>query len=114
MKKFLGAAKLGLVKTIDVPSLYRGQTINTAPFLSHGVGTMVYEDGKVYEGYWENGKRSGHGRLVHANGSTYIGEWNNDLTNGNGVFENLEGYKYEGQWHNDTLHGTGVETWAEN
>jgi len=77
-------------------NLYRGQTKNVFPFLSHGIGTMIFAGGEVYEGYWENGQRSGHGRLVHVNGSTYIGEWKNDLTNGNGVFENREGYRYEG------------------
>ena len=94
-------------------NIYRGQTKNTAPFLSHGIGTMAYEDGKVYEGYWENGKRCGHGRLVYPNGSIYIGEYSNDLANGNGVFENVRGYRYEGQWLNDGLHGTGIETWTE-
>ncbi len=95
-------------------NIYRGQTQKSAPFLSHGIGTMLYADGKVYEGYWENGKRSGHGRLVHENGSTYIGEYSNDLANGNGVFENVQGYRYEGQWLNDALHGTGIETWADS
>jgi len=49
---------------------------------------MLYDNGKVYEGYWKNGKRCGNGRLVHKDGSIYIGDWKEDLANGNGIFEN--------------------------
>lgn len=95
-------------------NIYRGQVQAKRPFTLEGVGVMVYPDGKIYEGFWKNGLRSGHGRLVYTNGSVYTGDWANDLTNGYGVFSNAVGYRYEGMWKDDTLNGTGCETWEEN
>jgi hypothetical protein len=82
--------------------------------LFDGVGTMLYQDGKVYEGHWKDGVRHGYGRLVHVNGSSYIGLWSADMANGAGRYQDQDGYKFEGHWKDDCQDGQGVETWSHN
>ena len=40
---------------------YEGQWIIDLE-IRHGQGMMIYTDGSVYEGFWQNNKRNGHGR----------------------------------------------------
>ena len=44
----------------------------------HGTGTMIYEDGSIYDGEWLNDLRHGPGRYTWPNGIVYNGEWKND------------------------------------
>lgn len=48
----------------------------------HGLGTVQYANGSVYEGMWNNGMREGYGRLIHPTGDMYVGNWKNDKANG--------------------------------
>jgi len=41
----------------------------------NGQGTMVWADGKKYEGTWEDGMQHGQGRLTHSDGKVEEGEW---------------------------------------
>ena len=86
--------------------LYKGEFIVVTKLsgretVKHGLGTICYANGSIYEGMWKNGVREGYGRLIHPTGDMYEGEWSNDKANGQGVFENLEGYSYRGEWHDD-------------
>lgn len=81
--------------------------------LRHGRGSQNWNDGSLYEGYWENDKASGKGRLIHANGDVYEGEWKNDRANGIGIYIHNDGAKYEGAWENDKQHGLGKEVWPD-
>lgn len=79
--------------------IYQGQLQGGKP---HGDGICTFFDGdaivsidswlsaaiyhsfdiqgrKVYEGQWQNGRRSGHGRMVYTTGEEYIGGWNSNL-----------------------------------
>lgn len=40
--------------------------------------------GDSYEGNLSNGQRSGHGIMIYGNGDIYIGKWENDLFSGLG------------------------------
>ena len=46
-----------------------------------GKGTMVWDDGTVFEGVWRNDQRL-FGRLIMNNGFTYIGHFKNDKIDG--------------------------------
>ena len=50
----------------------------------------------IYEGKFENNKRSGFGVQKLNDGSIYAGEFNNDLPNGKGVFYFPNGSRFEG------------------
>lgn len=51
---------------------------------------MIYNDGKFYEGLWENDKRNGFGILKNEKGQVvYQGTWMEDLYHGRGVEINL-------------------------
>ena len=53
-------------------------------------GLIIYSSGTIYQGSFENGKRSDKGRLFMITNDVrgyflYSGQWNNDLPNGQGV-----------------------------
>jgi len=108
---------------------YMGETQNG---LMHGKGTRYWNDGKIWEGFWEGGKANGHitvtfnGELVYdgnmiddlPNGEgkyinpdtqrTYIGTWVNFKRDGLGKLFSESGEKiYDGEWKNDKYHGYG-------
>lgn len=35
----------------------------------HGFGRYRWADGKIYEGYWKNGKQEGKGKIIDTNGN---------------------------------------------
>jgi hypothetical protein len=41
-----------------------------------GVGLFFWPDGRIYEGYWKNGKQSGYGRYVNQQHEEKYGYWN--------------------------------------
>jgi len=43
--------------------------INKSTKERQGFGIAVFDDGKVYEGFWEKDKMEGHGRMTYKNGS---------------------------------------------
>ena len=51
-----------------------------------GYHTKTYDNGDVYEGYYENGQRSGQGKYTWANGIVYIGEFVKGDPSGNGEY----------------------------
>jgi antitoxin component YwqK of YwqJK toxin-antitoxin module len=44
----------------------------------NGQGKKYYGDGSVYDGLWDNGKRSGLGKMYYADGDIYQGLWKED------------------------------------
>ncbi len=78
-----------------------------------GYHTFKYDNGSVYEGGWENGKRHGRGTLKEANGDVYEGSWEADQKHGHGIYRYADNYfyrSYEGQWVNDEWCGYGKLT----
>jgi hypothetical protein len=47
---------------------YLGETNKSGE--KEGLGIMVYKNGGIYEGEWENDMAKGVGRLIHADGDT--------------------------------------------
>lgn len=82
--------------------------------IREGRGMLVYLDGNIYEGYFEEDSTSLKGRLLFDNGDIYVGDIENMGMNGQGVyFNNTEKSKYTGSFADDAPHGQGEEEWAD-
>jgi len=73
-----------------------------------GFGVMTFNNGDVYEGYWENDEMSGEGTFTWANGDVYTGNWVNNARSGFGVMTFANGDKQEGMWAGDTFLGQEI------
>jgi len=80
----------------------------------HGLGTMEYLDGRIYEGQWKNGQWSGKGKATYPNGDIYEGMYKEDQRHGQGLYKWHNGRKYQGDFINDQRCGYGIYTWADN
>ena len=76
-------------------------------------GSWTYENGRRYEGEWQNNMRHGKGTLTWPDGSRYEGEWRNDMAHGKGNLAWLDGERYEGEWRSDKKHGRGTYIWLD-
>ena len=72
-----------------------------------GRGTMVYEEGGMYEGQWLAGVRHGQGKNTSATGNVYEGEFVKDRRHGHGKYIFADGEAYEGEFVEDKKHGRG-------
>ena len=60
---------------------------------------MIYADGDIYEGNWEDDDKNGQGTMTYPDGNVYQGEWKNDLMHGQGTLTDSQGnIIYEGKW----------------
>ena len=74
----------------------------------HGLGSMQYNDGSSYEGYWKIGLREGnHGCFKTPTGVTYEGDFEEDEFHGKGVYTEKNGDSYEGDFVHGELDGHG-------
>ena len=103
-------------------------------------GTLIIEDGTIYEGQWRDCKRVGLGkalykrnpneiaysgyyagywvddkpgligRMIDENGEVYEGFIENGKAHGKGIHIKLDNYRYVGFFHEDQKHGYGEET----
>jgi len=79
----------------------------------HGNDTVHFENGDVYEGAFEKGRRIGKGKLVWSNGDSYEGDFLNGYGNGKGLFDSVSNsWEHEGDLINGQFHGVGVRTWT--
>ncbi len=70
---------------------------------------MVFFNGDIYEGFWENDKKNGKGRMIYINSGTYVGDFIEDKRNGKGrYYDPLNDEIYEGEWSNDKKNGEGT------
>lgn len=73
----------------------------------HGQGTYRHANGKVHQGYYQNGQREGPGKLVDFDG-VYEGNFSGGKMEGHGIFTFKNGDWYEGEFKNNFFHGIGV------
>jgi len=83
-------------------NLFDPKVVNT------GTGTLIYEDGSLYEGDLVNGKKEGNGTFWCKGRDRYQGQWKNDEMNGIGAFYHYFGGRYWGEWANNKFHGSGT------
>ena len=74
--------------------------------------TIVYSDGSVYVGEFENGIKNGYGVYYFSNGDVYEGNFKDDKRNGYGVYYFSNGDEYEGNFENGQITGEGTYRWA--
>ena len=86
--------------------IYEGDLINGE--LS-GKGILQYEDGKYYDGEFENNKKNGKGELYdHNNKLIYCGDFKDDNFDGNGQFNFENGEYYLGEFKGGYFYGNGI------
>jgi len=112
MKKYIIKRISKQIKCIclldDHIGIYEGEYINNK---MHGFGKFTFNDGYVYEGIFENGKRIEYGKLyfpLSDNIVMYEGFFNEDFNcdkYGKIIYKN--GNIYEGQWCNGYFCGVG-------
>jgi hypothetical protein len=90
-------------------SVYRGEVVDNK---RHGLGVIVYNNGRVYEGSWLFDKRHGKGYEKFSNGNTYLGDYTNGRVDGKGLYSWANGETYDGEWSEGIKHGYGV--WKGN
>ena len=72
-------------------------------------GTMYYHDGGSYEGQFRLGRRDGRGTYRFVDGSTFLGNWKSDRYHGFGELRWSNGARYLGEWRDGVKHGLGRE-----
>lgn len=94
---------------LGCPGYYTG-IVDAVSRLPHGVGRLVYADGKrIHEGFWTEGCKEGHGRcLFFPQGDFHEGEYNNNLRHGPGRYQWKDGRCFNGSYTDDLRHGHGV------
>ena len=98
-------------KKFDDGRLYRGQC---DPFgREHGYGTMVFPDGRKYEGYYEKGIAQGKGKMHCSDGRCFEGEWVNGAAHGKGHLILADGSEYDGEWKNGKIEGYGYYRYSD-
>jgi len=96
---------MALKKSSSNGEWYEGQW-NDKNGRRDGFGYCLYEDGSLYEGYWQDGCKHGQGRFITPNGY-YEGEFNNNSRSGRGDYYWLSGDYYQGEWQNNQKQGFG-------
>ena len=85
----------------------RGKGGRNAQGEAEGRGTMVYEEGGMYEGQWLAGVRHGQGKNTSATGNVYEGEYVEDQMHGHGKYTFASGEAYEGEFVENKKHCRG-------
>jgi len=78
----------------------------------HGNGTFIFANGSEFIGSFRNNKFA-HGIYTWNNGRIYDGDWDNTLRHGYGKYTWPDSRKYEGEWKNDKRDGHGKYTWPD-
>lgn len=74
------------------------------------MGKIISLDGTVYEGTWEQDKRTGKGRSVDgATGDIYFGDFLDGKKQGHGlIYHKATDQIYDGQWSLNAKNGEGL------
>ena len=75
-------------------------------------GVIIYSEGTLYEGHFENDMENGEGRLIFQQLDVYIGEFFDGYRHGKGKFINNDGDFYEGEWKKGLQGGFGTEIFS--
>ena len=73
-----------------------------------GIGSLVYSNGDIYEGSWDQDQRHGFGKFVsfHSGSAViYEGNWKDGIKEGRGKMTFANGDSFEGKWVKGLLEG---------
>jgi len=87
---------------------FEGNFVNN----SRSNGTYTFSSGGVYQGNWEQGKRTGNGQFKYPDGTTYKGSWKNNQRHGMGSYYYNGGDSYCGNWQDGLKHGFGTYVYS--
>lgn len=73
----------------------------------NGWGKYTYDNG-LYEGFWQNGLKTGYGMYAWNNGDLYCGNWYLDKISGYGSTSFANGNGYDGGFLNGQHHGNAM------
>ena len=62
---------------------------------------MIYKNGDVYIGGFDECKKFSEGKMLYQNGDVYQGSWWDDVRDGNGVITFQDGDQFDGIWTNN-------------
>lgn len=77
-----------------------------------GYFEVTFENGK-FEGFYKDDKRHGLGLIEKSNGYRFIGYYKEGKTNGFGVSYHQEGELFVGQYRDGKREGKGIYVWAD-
>lgn len=77
-------------------------------FNRHGEGTMLYYNGDIYEGTWNENVRSGFGKLRCSSGEEFEGHWLDDERHGRGLVRYVDGSTFKGVFEHNKRQGPGI------
>jgi len=77
----------------------------------NGHGTIRVDNGSLYVGEWQHGKRHGHGVFLTVEGDLFYGYFRNDISHGRGMYIWADGQVYTGDYVDGVREGKGIETW---
>lgn len=94
---------------------YKGDAVDIeGKQIRQGRGIMIWNNGSIYEGTWNEDKMEGVGRIIHPEFLYYEGLWRNGKANGYGkCSEEGDDHHYEGEFLDDLKHGSGKEQWKD-
>ena len=82
--------------------------------LRNGNGTMsYYATDETYTGPFVDDKITGNGTYIFSNGTKYVGELKDGKKDGYGEITFADGSSYRGNFSNDMMNGKGEYTWAD-
>ena len=106
-----------ITTTLDIPHSLDGDVKYYGSFNEkgdkHGLATVLWANGDVYEGYFENNFRNGKGTMVFASRvgepgiGRYDGDWKADIMHGKGCRKYPNGDTYDGEFREGKRHGEG-------
>ena len=81
----------------------------------HGMGILIFDDVRKYEGQWENGNMNGKGKLESKFGYKYEGGFVNNEKCGFGYesWDFGKGDWYKGYFKENKKHGRGMYCWQK-
>ena len=88
--------------------LYYGQV--DADNKMHGIGTLLHDNGFIYQGMFEHGLMQGLGFSHDSKYNKYLGEHKDGQRHGYGIQLLSDGRQYKGSWNSNRLHGICKET----
>ena len=97
--------------TVRFPEgIYKGELSRG---IREGKGTMIFEDGTVFEACFMDDKPMNYCKIIYPNGDIYEGENSNYKRHGSGVLTYADGAVYNGEFRNDMREGDGKITYAD-
>jgi len=81
--------------------------------IPHGMGNMLYLDGRTYQGGWRHGHWNGPANATFQNGDVFEGHYKMDQRHGPGKYQWKDGRSFVGDFYQDQRHGKGEFRWPD-